>query len=124
MKWYEFADNPRAITALYAEVPELEQVHLLEVAMDNRRMMTVTVALPDFPDQPPPNWRWRNYTAIHLCLQFEQVRDFHLEGWASHQQADLSIEKTEDQQISFHLKAAQCCLQAVAGSFRITLIKQ
>ena len=125
MKWYELAENPRAITELYSEVPSLQSVRLVEVHLlrDGPRM-TINVDLPRFPDKVPTRWKLQGYTSIQVQLDFWNVQSLDIAQWSTEDQVDVQIEATVERRIEVKVSSLQYHLQAMAHDFRITLHKR
>lgn len=125
MKWYELAMNPRAISEVYTDVPSLQAVLLREVILSNRgpTMMTLKMDLSRFPDKVPRRWKFKEYTAVQLQLDFwgpEIVEVFHQVGY---QDAMIVIEAVPEKRILLHVTSLSWNIKAYALAFRITLRK-
>lgn len=125
MKWYELAENPRAVTELYSEVPLLQSVHLTEVVLlrDGPRMM-IKVDLPRFPDKVPTRWKIQGYTSIQMQLDFWNVQSLDIAQWSTEDLVDVQIEAMAERRIEVKISSSQYHLQAMAHDFRITLHKR
>lgn len=125
MRWYELAENPRAITELYTDVPLLQSVRLREVRLDrDGPTMKFTIDLPTFPDKVPARWKLRGYNAVQMQSDFWWLRSIQIDRWSAENLVDIQIEATTDGLIALQAASPQCHIQAIAHSFRITLLKQ
>jgi hypothetical protein len=125
MKWYELAENPRAITELYSEVPLLQSVRLVEVLLsrDGPRMM-VKMDLPQFPDKIPNRWKLQEYTSIQMQLDFWVLESLNIAQWSTEDQVEVQIETKLERRIEVKIMSSQYCVRATAHMFRITLHKK
>jgi hypothetical protein len=125
MKWYELAENPRAITELYSEVPLLKLVHLVEVLLlrDGPRM-TIKTDLPQFPDKAPTRWKLQGYKEIQMQLDFWGVQSLHIAQWSIEDQVEIQIGATTEGQIDLTIVSSQYRIRATAHDFRIKINKR
>lgn len=73
MKWYEFADNPQAISVLYTDVPLLEDIEIFQVNMQLHNLLTeITFSLPRYPDNPPRRWHM-DCNIVSVTLSFYDI---------------------------------------------------
>lgn len=125
MNWYELAENPRAITELYNEVPSLQAVRLREVRLNhNGPCMTLIIDLPRFPDKVPPRWKLRGYDAVYVQLDFWDFTSIQLTQWVTENLVEISITPTAEKQICLKVTSSQGGIQTVARSFRMVVHKR
>jgi len=124
MRWYEYADNPKAITELYQEVPSLQGIHVIEVLLSGRGpYLSMKTDLPRFPDKLPPRWKIQGYNSIHLQLDFWLLTSISLDGWTSENVVDIRIDSLEEKRVALHVTSPYCNLEVVAHHFRIIIHK-
>jgi|SRR5581483_3138932 len=124
MKWYELAENPQAISALYSEAPSLQSVHLKEIHLhrDGPRM-TLMIDLSQFPDRIPARWKLRGYTFVQLQLDFWDLTSIEMIQRSMQNPVDVHIGTTGERRVSVQVVSSGGHIQAVVRLFRITLHK-
>jgi Immunity protein 50 len=125
MRWYELAENPRAITELYSEVPLLQSIRLVEVLLlrDGPRM-TIKTDLPRFPDKAPARWKLQGYNEIQLQLDFWGVQSLHIAHWSTEDQVEIQIRAAVEKRIDLTIVSSQYHITAMAHDFRIKIHKR
>jgi hypothetical protein len=124
MAWYNLVQNPRAITALYTTVPELDSVHILEVGLNGRGWIDIKIDLPSFPDNVPQRWKWQGYNRVLLSLRFSSILSFQLEQWSTSEFVHFQINEKEAGSISFGVDAQTCVFWGKANYAYITIQKE
>ncbi len=124
MKWYELADNPRAITELYTDVPLLQSVRLREVILDrDGPTMKFTVDLPTFPEKVPARWKLRGYKAVQMQSDLWWLRSIQLDRWSTENLVDIQIEAIADGLIAVKVTSSSCSIQATAHLFKLASVR-
>jgi hypothetical protein len=81
--WWEATANPTAVTSLYSEVPQLRDVRVMSVLMqEDGPTVLLRCCLPAFPDKPPLKWQRHAYNAAFLELRLLGASGLRLEGWS------------------------------------------
>lgn len=124
MKWYELAENPRAISELYSEVPSLQSVCLKKFHLhrDGPRM-TLMIDLVQFPDRIPARWKLRGYTSVQVQLDFWDLSSIEMILQSLENPVNVAIETTGEQQLGIQVASSAGHIQTVACLFRITIHK-
>lgn len=112
MKWYQLAENPQAIAALFKQQPELNPLKLMKIALHlPENQLSLNLDLPQFPDIPPSSWHPSNNTA-QVQLEFHSVKNISISSYV--------IEEV----FLFHIKQAApalICLTATSSNSEIKL---
>lgn len=125
MKWYELAENPRAITELYSDVPLLQSVRLVAVhLLRDGPQMTIKMNLPRLPDIVPNRWKLQRYNDIQMQLDFWGIQSLHIAQWSVEDQVEIHIGVTVEKQIDLIIVSSQYRIQAIAHGFRIKILKR
>ncbi|HKX27143.1 MAG TPA: Imm50 family immunity protein [Blastocatellia bacterium] len=100
-RWYELADNPKAITELYETVPALERLDLHELLLhrDGPRL-TLKANLYPFPEIPPDRWVRNGFNRVIIQLDFWGVQSVSISGWSTEIVIDIEIERINSEEIS------------------------
>lgn len=124
MKWYELAENPRAVSELYSEVPSLQSVHLRKVHLNhNGPLMTLLIDLAQFPDRIPARWKLRGYTSVQVQLDFWGLISIEMALQSMENPVDVAIETTKERWIGVQVASSVDHFQAVAHMFRMAVHK-
>jgi len=122
MNWYEFAENPEVILALYEVVPSLKGIDLQTVRLHQENAgMAVYAILSRFVDRPPVQWLQKYYNATLITLDFVELDALHIEKWSTFNFVDATLERTEAGNIQVQIMSSDFSIQAVARSMRITV---
>jgi hypothetical protein len=122
MKWYELAENPRAISELYNDVPSLQGVDVKEVILhrDGPRM-SLKANLPRFPEPPPARWQLRGYNTAQIQLDCWVLESIQIAQWSTNNLVDIHLETTANGKILLNITSPQCSIQAIFLGFRISV---
>lgn len=95
--WFDFFDNPHAISNVYNDTSSLETMSLLSMNMGfNNSNISLQCQLPKFPDKPPKKWD-KNYNCASIELKFTGIANLEIEGWSSVNIFSLNIEKVSEE---------------------------
>lgn len=124
MKWYELAENPRAVSELYSEVPSLQSVRLKKFHLhrDGPRM-TLMIDLVQFPDKLPARWKLRGYASVQVQLDFWDLSSIEMILQSVENPVNIAIETTGERQLDVQVASSAGHIQTVARMFRITIHK-
>lgn len=91
--WLDTLHDPRPIQAIYGSVvPALAPVALHEIRLHrDGPAVTLRLALPEFPAEPPPKWVAQQANTVQIELMLDGVRSISLSGWGTEPVIDLSI---------------------------------
>ena len=91
-KWWNAVENPLAVTNIYSEPPELAEVRIMHVEVDEQGPTAlVKLELPAFPDKPPLRWHQHENNAAILELRLFGISKLHLEGWTTNNTATVTL---------------------------------
>jgi hypothetical protein len=124
MAWYDLVENPKAISALYTTVPELDFVHIFEVNLNGYGWIDIKTDLPSFPDIIPQKWKWKGYNRVLLSLRFSSILSFQFERWGPSEPVHFQIDEKESGIISFAVYTQNCWFQGEANYAYLTLQKE
>lgn len=113
MRWFEFAQNPKAIESLYKQIPDLENVRIISLChWTQKGDLDVVLELPRYPDRPSERWHQdANAASVELKFfnitstsdfklpQFKEV--YSLKMYQANGQISVSLE-SEANQIRFY----------------------
>lgn len=116
--WWNFAQNPRVVTAYYSSPPDLRgvEIHTVRLHRDGPTVELIT-ELPRFPDRPSPRWPAAANTAQAL-LRFFDLREVSLAGWGTTNLGDLFVEDAKGA-VRFRFECPTALLCGVAGYFDV-----
>ena len=106
-QWCDVIENPLAITSLYLSPPELSNVRIMAVSMnEDGPTVLIKIELPVFPDKPPLRWRRSGFNAAIMELRLFGISELRLEGWTVNNVAAILLYKN----------GAEVCFEAVGRS--------
>ena len=124
MRWYEFANNPLAISSLYKTVPSLDVVHVKSVVLGQRRDLEITTDLHPLPAIIPRRWTLKGYTNVWLKLHFFSIQAFHYFSQFDDEVVSFSISKGDHGLLDVKMTSSKGdTMEAIAFCFNIILIK-
>ncbi|RZU37344.1 immunity protein 50 of polymorphic toxin system [Streptomyces sp. BK022] len=85
--------NPQQLTGLYGRLPELsERLRVRSFTMDWRGpTLTLRVDLPEFPAEPPQEWRDAGFDTVQCHLQYLAVEQLAVRLWTPPAVGDLAV---------------------------------
>lgn len=85
MSWISLLDDAQFLLSLYPDsVPSLEGAVLHEVKMLREGpVVSLRFDLPDFPANPPSNWRTQHFNVAQVTMMGIGVRRLVQNGWSS-----------------------------------------
>jgi hypothetical protein len=132
MQWYELAENPSVLQALYTDVPSLDPAYLTRIHLqEHEDRMSLWITLSRFPDRPPASWTPRGKqqfapylaaNAISVQLVFSHVTMLQVTGWVVERAGHTTIESSPEGAISCHVITSHGQLDALAQRFHIAEI--
>ncbi len=93
--WQQQLDNHTFISQLYNEIPELINVRILNIKIDDEGdKVSIAFVMPKYADNPPQKWELLNYNSILVELNFYDINK--LSFTSSHKKmfGDINIEIT------------------------------
>lgn len=97
MDWTDSLDNPRALTSMYDQAPQLQQVRLLGATLDqDGPRLQLRLDLNQFPQRPPRKWQGQGFNTVQLKLDLFGVEQLQLGGWGTDNVVDLELERRPD----------------------------
>lgn len=94
--WTDHLINPRAVEALYEDVPPLGGFEVLELRLEQRGPSCfVRGLLSRFPDHPRPNWP-SDATQLQIRLSLSAVDYARARGNSAGGRVELSITRADD----------------------------
>jgi hypothetical protein len=93
--WVELIQNPKQLTSLYPAPPPLHAVTLRSVHLNRYGpAVTLRIDLPEFPQEPPAEWREAGFDRFQCQLCFIAVEHLEMEGWRPPVTADLRFDRS------------------------------
>ncbi|MEV6249651.1 Imm50 family immunity protein [Streptomyces sp. NPDC051742] len=94
LNWAELLVNPADLQRLYATPPPLAAVTVRSVHLNHYGpMLTLRIDLPNFPQNPLPEWREAGFDRLQCHLQFLAVEHLEMRGWNPPAIADFQMER-------------------------------
>jgi hypothetical protein len=90
--WWEATTNPSAVTSIYSQVPQLRDVRVMSVLLqDDGPTVLVRCSLPTVPDKPSLKWKRHAYDAAIVELRLLSVSEVRLESWSNESTGTLAL---------------------------------
>jgi hypothetical protein len=91
--WVGLIQNPEEFSCLYPDPPPLRAVTLRSVHLNRHGpALTLRIDLPEFPQDPPAEWRRAGFDRFQCQLQFIAVDHVEIAGWRPPVTADLRFD--------------------------------
>src|SRR5690625_3747180 len=72
--WQQQLDNHTFISQLYNEIPELINVRILNIKIDDEGdKVSIAFVMPKYADNPPQKWELLHYHSILVELNFYDI---------------------------------------------------
>lgn len=92
MDWHTLAQNPQAVSSLFATPLELDKVLLSEISIhhDGPRL-SLSLSTNQLPTRVPSRWQRQPYNRLSIRLDFYEIDDLSISGWGTNNLLSLSI---------------------------------
>lgn len=105
--WYQFCENPLALTNLFAADPADHpvEIHGVRLARDGARVQ-LQIELPTFPERPHPRWE-AGANTLQVEVDLWGVTDFEMAGWGTDNVGTFTLEGGQPMRFTFASKQAR-----------------
>lgn len=94
--WSEVLERNYFLTSLYNDLPELKNVRISEVMIqDEGRVVAIVFDLPIYAEKPPEKWRNLSDNTICVRVDFSAVREISIASGLAEYKGDIEIFKDE-----------------------------
>ena len=123
MTWAELAENPKALTSLFDEVPSLSNVEILSIKMDrDGPTVDLVVAVKEYPGSPPLRWRTNREHAVAINLQLMALESFRIEGWSTENHGEITVFRNGEGKLELFAKGVDFQVRSTFGFLRIVRV--
>ncbi|GGW58626.1 Imm50 family immunity protein [Streptomyces xantholiticus] len=92
--WVDLIQNPQELKTLYPTSPPLHAVTLRSVHLNRYgHALTLRIDLPEFPPDPPVEWREAGFDRFQCQLRFVAVEHLEMADWNPPVTADLRFDE-------------------------------
>ncbi|MFI1974588.1 Imm50 family immunity protein [Streptomyces wedmorensis] len=100
LNWADLLVNPGDLQRLYPTPPPLVAVTVRSVHLNHYGpALTLRIDLPEFPQNPPPEWREAGFDRLQCHLQFIAVEHLEMRGWSPPSITEIKIERCGEHRI-------------------------
>jgi hypothetical protein len=121
MTWIELAENPSALTSLFASAPSLENVELFSV--ETKRdgpTVELIIGLDEYPVSPPARWQSAETpNAATVTLQLIDLESFQFNGWSTTNTVKISIHRLPNEKLELTANGKTTQLKCCCGWLRV-----
>lgn len=99
--WNDILDNSEFIKSLYSEVPELVDVRIAEIKLqDEGDKVSIVLDMPCYAENPPKKWSALGYNTVVVEIDFFDIKELYIKSLKRGFRGSVEITSNEDKSIS------------------------
>ncbi|ASU79684.1 hypothetical protein CDG81_16985 [Actinopolyspora erythraea] len=116
MSWVDYVIRTERIRAIYGDhLPSLDGITLREVTLDYEYLSVLLgFDLPELPVVMPKKWERKGADSVRLILDFSELSELAIQGWAAPLKVDLRMKKTGNGEVSAAIDSEEVYFSATA----------